>query len=173
MSLCGAADGRLLVHRGSSPGCHGNASRLPFPHFGNSSIQESVHSVFSGDKFPLPQWSFDGVVHRGVGPASQDSPEGPQYCWLAAGQVSVCSPPDASQPKAALRCVCDCCQGRSLDDDWTFYYLQHNPHTHWLERTACAGLSLTGAKTISNQNCTPCTIMIQNTKYKTSHPTCK
>lgn len=143
MSLCGAADGCLLVHRGSSPGCHGNASHLPFPHIRNSSIQESVHSVFSGDKFPLPQWSFDGVVHRGVGPASQDSPEGPQYCWFAAGQVSVYSPPDASQPKAALRCVRDCCQGRSLDGDWTFYYLQLNLHMHWLERTACAGLSHT------------------------------
>lgn len=88
MSLCGAADGHLLVHGGSSPGCHRDAPRLPFPHFGDSSIQESVHSVLSGDKFPLPQWSFDGVVHRGVGPASQDRPEGPQHCWTAAGQVS-------------------------------------------------------------------------------------
>lgn len=88
MSLCGGADGHLLVHGGSSPGCHRHASRLPLPHFGNSSIQESVHSVLSGDEFPLPQWSFDGVVHRGVGLASQDRPQGPQYCWAAAGQVS-------------------------------------------------------------------------------------
>lgn len=88
MSLCGVADGHLLVHGGSSPGCHRDAPRLPFPHFGSSSIQESVHSVLSGDQFPLPQWSFDGVVHRGVGPASQDRPEGPQCCWTAAGQVS-------------------------------------------------------------------------------------
>lgn len=63
MSLRGAADGRLLVHGGSSSGCHRNAPSLPFPHFGNSSIQESMHSVLPGDKFSLPQWPFDGLVH--------------------------------------------------------------------------------------------------------------
>lgn len=88
MSLCGAADGHLLVHGGSSFGCHCNAPSLPFPHFGNSSIQESMHSVLPGDKFSLPQRSLDGVVHRGVGPASPNSPEGAQYCWAAAGEVS-------------------------------------------------------------------------------------
>lgn len=88
MSLCGAADGHLLVHGGSSSGCHRNAPSLPFPHFGNSSIQESMHSVLPRDKFSLPQRSFDGVVHRGVGPASPNSPEGAQCCWAAASQVS-------------------------------------------------------------------------------------
>lgn len=88
MSLCGAADGPLLVHGGSSSGCHCNAPSLPFPHFGDSSIQESMHSVLPGDKLSLPQRSFDGVVHRGVGPASANSPEGAQCCWAAAGKVS-------------------------------------------------------------------------------------
>lgn len=88
MSLRGSADGRLLVHGGSSSGCHRHAPSLPFPHFGHSFIQESMHSVLPGDQFPLPQRSFDGLVHRGVGPASPNSPEGAQCCWAAAGKVS-------------------------------------------------------------------------------------
>lgn len=117
MSLCGSADGHLLVHRGSPPGCHRHAPRLPFPHFGNPPIQESVHPVLSGDKFPLPQRSFDGVLHRGVGPASQDRPEGPQHCWTPAGQVS-----------GRADSVLSVGFGWSLDGDQAFYFLQHKPH---------------------------------------------
>lgn len=77
MSLCGGADGCVLVHRDSSSGCHCNASSLPLPNTGNSPIQENMPSVLPRNQFSLPERSCDGLVHRGVGPASQNSPEGP------------------------------------------------------------------------------------------------
>lgn len=80
MSLCGGADGYVLVHRGPPSGRHCDAPGLPLPNTGNSAIQTSLPSVLPGNQFSLPQWSCDGVVHRGVGPASQNRPEGPHYC---------------------------------------------------------------------------------------------
>lgn len=80
MSLCGGADGYVLVHRGPPSGCHRDASSLPLPNTGNTPIQESMPSVLPRNQFSLPERSSDGLVHRGVGPAPQDSPEGPQYC---------------------------------------------------------------------------------------------
>ena len=79
MSLCGGADGYVLVHRGPSSGCHRDAPGLPLPNTGNSSIQEIMPSVLPRNQFSLPQWSCDGLVHRGVGPPSQNSPEGPHH----------------------------------------------------------------------------------------------
>lgn len=87
MSLRGSADGNVLVHRGPSSGRHCNASSLPLPNTGNSSSQESLPSVLPRNHFSLPQRSCDGLIHRGVGPASQDSPEGPYYCRSKASLV--------------------------------------------------------------------------------------
>lgn len=47
MSLCCAADGHILVHRGSTAGGHCDAPGLPFSDTGNSFVQESVPSVLS------------------------------------------------------------------------------------------------------------------------------
>lgn len=80
MSLCGVADGYVLVHRGPSSGRHCDASGLPLPNTWNSPIQEIMPSVLPRNQFSLPQRSFDGLVHRGVGPASQNCPEGPHHC---------------------------------------------------------------------------------------------
>lgn len=79
MSLCGDADGYVLVHRGPSSGRHCDASGLPLPNTGNSSIQNSLPSVLPRNQFSLPQWSSDGVVHRGLRSASQNRSEGPHY----------------------------------------------------------------------------------------------
>lgn len=63
MSLCGAADGDVLVHRGPSSGCHRYASSLPLSNSGNSSIQKSLPSVLPRNQLSLPQRSCDGVFH--------------------------------------------------------------------------------------------------------------
>jgi len=81
MPLRGGADGYILVHRGSASGSHSNASSLPLPNTGNSSSQKSVPTVLHRNQLSLPQWSCDGIFHRGVGAASQNSAEGPHYCW--------------------------------------------------------------------------------------------
>lgn len=47
MSLCCAADGHILVHRGSTAGGHCDAPGLPFSDTGNSFVQESVPAVLS------------------------------------------------------------------------------------------------------------------------------
>lgn len=54
MSLCGGADGYVLVHRGPPSGCHRDASSLPLPNNGNSSIQKSLPSVLPRNQFSLP-----------------------------------------------------------------------------------------------------------------------
>lgn len=77
MSLCGGADGYVLVHRGPSSRCHCDASSLPLPDTGNSSIQESMSTVLPGNQFSLPERPRHGLIHRGMGAASQNSPEGP------------------------------------------------------------------------------------------------
>lgn len=87
MSLRCAANGHVLVHRGSPPGGHWDAPDLPFSDNGNSSVQESVPSILSWNQFSLSQWSFDGLLYWGVGLASQNSPEGPQCCWCKTSMV--------------------------------------------------------------------------------------
>lgn len=87
MSVCGGADGHVLVHRGPSSGRHRHAPSLPLPNAGNPAIQKGLPSVLPGNQLSLPQRPHHGVVHRGVGSAPQDSPEGPHYRRSKAGLV--------------------------------------------------------------------------------------
>lgn len=80
MSVCGGADGHVLVHRGSPSGRHRHASSLPLPDTGNPSIQESLPSVLSRNKLPLLERFGDGLVHRGVGASPQNRSEGSYNC---------------------------------------------------------------------------------------------
>ena len=79
MSLRGGADGHVLVHGGPSSCRHRHAPSLPLPNTGNHSVEKDLPSVLPRDQLPLPQRAGYGVVHRGVGPASQNSPEGPDH----------------------------------------------------------------------------------------------
>lgn len=81
MSLRGGAHGYVLVHGGPPSCCHSHASSLPLPNTGNSSSQKNLPSVLHRDQFSLPQRPCVGIIDWGVGPASQNSPKGPQYCW--------------------------------------------------------------------------------------------
>ena len=45
MSVCGFADGGVLVHRGHAAGRHCHAPRLPLPHHGDSPLQEGLPPV--------------------------------------------------------------------------------------------------------------------------------
>uniref|UniRef100_A0A8D0QXU1 Uncharacterized protein n=1 Tax=Sus scrofa TaxID=9823 RepID=A0A8D0QXU1_PIG len=91
------AHGSVLVHRGPAPLSDSPAAHHPLPLLGHPAFQQGLLPVLPGHQLPLPQRSDHGQCHRGMEPAPENCPQGPDVHWGPAGQVR---PGNGSSPQA-------------------------------------------------------------------------